>query len=180
MHVFVSYSSFTEDYLLHGAELAPCPQQLPAPVLLAHGSSRGAWVLTPRSILLLSPARGELPLPFAGGAGGGRRAVRVCASRGDVAVLAVEKGEVKVLCRYTTEYDVGCVEVKASAEGCVVLLGEWVTNCLHVLTVAAGVWCASSRRRCRAPSCLSSSPTCLPIRIPTVVRRLVRRRVLWW
>ena len=62
----------------------------------------------------------------------------VCASRGDVAVLAVEEGEVKVLCRYTTEYDVGCVEVKASAEGCVVLLGEWVTNCLHVLTVAAG------------------------------------------
>lgn len=138
VHLFVSYSAFTEDYCLNGAELAPCPQQLPAPVLLAHGSSQGAWVLTPRSILLLSPARGELPLPFAAELAAADAQYVVCASRGDVAVLAVEEGAAKVLCRYTTEYDVGCVEVKASAEGCVILLGEWVTNCLHVLTVAAG------------------------------------------
>ena len=92
VHVFVSYSAFTEDYLLHGAELAPCPQQLPAPVLLAHGSSQGAWVLTPRSILLLSPERGELPLPFAAELAAADEQYVVCASRGDVAVLAVEEG----------------------------------------------------------------------------------------
>ena len=137
-HVFLSYSSFTEDYLLHGPELAPSPQQLPSPVLLAHQTRQSALLVTPRSILVLSPVRCELPLPFEAELAAADKQFVVCANRGDVAVLAVEEGTARVLCQYTTEYDVGCVEVKTTNEGCVVFVGEWVANRLHIVSVVGG------------------------------------------
>ena len=156
VRLVVSYSSYTEEYDFSGTALCAKEETLPSPVLLAHQSEHCACLVTNDSVRVVAPSPflHALSAPIQLAAADGQ--FIACASRNHIHVLRVESDRVETAGEAGLEFDASCVCVKALAGGCLVVVGEWVTNTLHFFTVtgAGMAQCASMALESTVTSCV--------------------------